>query len=115
MEQDKETGSTESSPPGVSGAIDSQSTPVSAGGTAYNIEVSGHGQYPAPSGHSEPTVPILQDLFDIPRQILPEETYFHLKNAGREAVLAVLSLANSINNASRPSGSGKTRKHIDVE
>ena len=76
---------------------------------------SGRGQHPVPSWPPEPTVLTLQDLLDIPRQILPEETYFHLKNAGREAVLAVLSLANSINNARRASGSGKTRKHINVE
>ena len=115
MEQDKETGSIGSSISGVSGDGGPQPVPTSSGGAGDTKEASGRGQHPVPSWPPEPTVLTLQDLLDIPRQILPEETYFHLKNAGREAVLAVLSLANSINNARRASGSGKTRKHINVE
>jgi hypothetical protein len=61
----------------------------------------------------ESTVLTLQDLIDLPRQILPEETYRHLRNAGREALLAVFSLVSSMNKSTQ--GSGKVRKHIDVE
>jgi hypothetical protein len=61
----------------------------------------------------------LQDLADLPRQILPEETYRHLKNAGREAILALVSLMESINSSmhrsSKGSQGGKVRRQIDVE
>ncbi len=66
-------------------------------------------------GWPESTVLTLQDLLDLPRQSLPEETYTHLVNAGRETMLAVLSLVNSLTGtASKPDGN-KTRKHIEVE
>src|SRR6476660_6565220 len=61
------------------------------------------------------TVLTLQDLIDLPRQILPEQTYFHLRNAGREAILAVVSLVNSLSDSRRSSGNDKVRRHIDVE
>jgi hypothetical protein len=63
----------------------------------------------------EPTVLTLQDLIDLPRQIIPEETYIHLRNAGKEAILAIVSLVNGIGNARRGPGDGKIRRHIDVE
>jgi hypothetical protein len=65
-----------------------------------------------PSGG--PTVLTLQDLIDLPGQILPEETRMHLKKAGREAALALYSLWKSVN-SSQSSAGGKVRKHIDVE
>ncbi len=64
-------------------------------------------------GRPEPVVLIIRDLLDLPRQVLPEQTYVHLKNAGKEALLAVVSLVNSFNGSS--SDGGKKRKHIDVE
>ena len=68
----------------------------------------------------EPTVLTLRDLGDLPRQVLPEATYRHLKNAGREALLAVISLIDSVssnigNSRTGEAGSGKVRRHIDVE
>lgn len=60
----------------------------------------------------EPTMLTLQDLIDLPRQILPEDTYVHLQNAGRETVLAVYTLWKSLN---KNSAHSKTRRHIDVE
>lgn len=64
-------------------------------------------------GWPEPAVLVIRDLLDLPRQILPEQTYVHLKNAGKEALLAVVSLVNSF--SAKSSDDGKTRKHIDVE
>jgi hypothetical protein len=71
-------------------------------------------------GRPEPVALVIRDLLDLPRQILPEQTYVHLKNAGKEALLAVVSLLDSLNEGS---GGGKhvlersegTRRHIDVE
>ena len=64
----------------------------------------------------EPTVLTWQDLTDLPRQILPEETYAHLLNARREAMLALFSLWKSINKARRTTGRGpQVRKRIEVE
>ena len=60
----------------------------------------------------EPTVLTLQDLIDLPRQILPEETYIHLRNACREASLAAFSLWRSVDKARKGS---KVRTHIDIE
>ncbi len=60
----------------------------------------------------EPTVLTLQDLIAFPRQILPEETYLHLRNACREASLAAFSLWRSVDKARKGS---KVRTHIDVE
>ena len=54
----------------------------------------------------------LRDLLEAPGELLPEETKTHLKNAGREAILAVYSLWRSITEAQREP---KTRKHVDVE
>ncbi|HUP27552.1 MAG TPA: hypothetical protein VM409_03880 [Chloroflexia bacterium] len=62
----------------------------------------------------QPTILTLQDLIDLPRQILPEETYAHLRNATREAALAAFSLWRSIDR-SRKQGSGKARTRIDVD
>lgn len=81
----------------------------------------GHGHIDAassgsPSTHAsmrrEPTVLTLQDLIDLPRQILPEETYIHLRNAIKEASLAAFSLWRSVDKARKGS---KVRTHIDVE
>jgi hypothetical protein len=62
---------------------------------------------------STPANLTIQDLLDIPRQILPEQTYQHLQNAGREATLALTSLINSLNR--RGQGGAKVRRHIDVD
>jgi hypothetical protein len=64
-------------------------------------------------GWPEPVVLVIRDLLDVPRQVLPEQTYVHLKNAGKEALLAVVSLVNSF--SAKSSGDGKTRRRIDVE
>src|SRR5207253_3218087 len=55
---------------------------------------------PAPGralGPPRPAPLTVRDLLDIPRQVLPPQTYTHLKNAGREAFLAFVSLMESIN------------------
>lgn len=64
---------------------------------------------------SDPLAIAIHDLLDLPRQILPEQTYIHLRNARREALLAVASLISSLNNAGRGSKAGRVRRHIDVE
>ena len=61
------------------------------------------------------TVLTLQDLKDLPGQLLPEETQIHLRNAGREAALALVSLVKNINKARQNSAEGKVRRRIDVE
>lgn len=100
--------------------IDSQnadSPPAQDGAEAHN----GPGDTASSGGPStsawtrrEPTVLTLQDLIDLPRQILPEETYTHLRNACREASLAAFTLWRSIDKARRGSNN-KVRTHIDVE
>lgn len=61
-----------------------------------------------------PIFPTLDELRDLPQRLLPEETVLHLKNAGREALLALYSLWRSID-AARLGKETKVRKHIDVE
>jgi hypothetical protein len=69
----------------------------------------------------QPTVLSLQDLIDLPKQILPEPTYRHLKNAGVEAWLAVTTLFDSLSdmvNSTRrgtSSSEGKGPRRINVE
>lgn len=80
--------------------------------------VSGGTAAPSPptTPTEQPAFPTLQELRDLPRRILPEETYTHLKNAGREAFMALYSLWRSIDSARQgQSGNNKVRKHIDVE
>jgi hypothetical protein len=73
------------------------------------------GGYSPPSSlRREPTVLTMQDLIDLPRQILPEETYIHVRNACREASLALFSLWRSIDKARKGNGT-KVRTHIDIE
>ena len=72
------------------------------------------------AGQSQGPGPItLEDLLEFPRQVLPEQTYTHLMNAGREARLAFVSLFNNLsdnfNSMKGNSGESKVRKHIDVE
>ena len=62
-----------------------------------------------------PTVLTWQDLVDLPRQILPEETYRHCQNARTEAALALFSLWQSINNSRKRSGDQTRRRRIEVE
>jgi len=66
------------------------------------------------------TVLALQDLIDLPKQILPEPTYRHLRNAGVEAWLAVSTffdgLSEMVNSAGKsPSTGDKAPKRINVE
>ena len=87
-------------------------------GTGYDIEV--RRAIVDPAGNrayrqSDPIVQVVREIMDLPRQILPQETYFHLKNAAKEATLAVISLVNSLGNPPRSSGGGGGPKHIDVE
>jgi hypothetical protein len=63
----------------------------------------------------EATQQVLQELIDLPGQILPAETVYHLKNAGRESLLALYSLWQNINRASKGASGEKVRKHIEVE
>ena len=73
------------------------------------------GAGPSAASTGQPSLPTLQELRDLPRRLLPEETYTHLQNAGREAALAVFSLWRSIDSARLGKQSEKVRKHIDVE
>jgi hypothetical protein len=71
-----------------------------------------------PSGQSllpETTQQLLQELVDLPGQLLPAETVHHLKNAGRETLLALYSLWQNINRAAKGDSGEKVRKHIEAE
>lgn len=59
--------------------------------------------------------PTLEELRDLPLRLLPEETVVHLKNAGREALLALYHLWRGIDSARSGQPAAKVRKHIDVE
>jgi hypothetical protein len=61
------------------------------------------------------TQQLLRELAYLPGQLLPPETVYHLKNAGRESVLAVYSLWQNINRATNSTSGEKVRKHIEVE
>ncbi len=63
----------------------------------------------------QPIFPTLDDLRDLPQRLLPEETVTHLKNAGREALLALYHLWRSIDSARDGQPGDKVRKRIDVE
>ena len=80
---------------------------------------SGGATAPSQGNPSNPSAPLplpsLQELRDLPRAILPEETYTHLKNAGREALLAFYHLWRSIDSARLGKSGEKVRKHIDIE
>jgi len=81
-----------------------------------NARKQGGGDAATPDAPAEqPIFPTLQELRDLPRRLLPEETYSHLKNAGREAALALYSLWRSIDSARQGQSGNKVRKHIDVE
>lgn len=76
---------------------------------------------PAVQAESWPTTPTVltwQDLADLPRQILPEQTYRHLQNARAETALALFSLWKNFNK-SRQAAAGQAgqprRKRIEVE
>jgi hypothetical protein len=73
------------------------------------------GSAPGAGPWQGPTVLTLQDLIDLPGQILPEQTRYHLKNACREGALALFTLWQSINKATQPQQGGKVRKKIDIE
>lgn len=68
-----------------------------------------------PFGLPEPTTLAWQDLIDLPGQILPPQTVYHLRNAGREAMLAVYSLWRNVRKATEGTPEQKVRKHIEVE
>lgn len=63
----------------------------------------------------QPIFPGLQELRDLPQRILPEETYAHLQNAGREALLALFSIWQGIEKARNGDTGARVRKRIDVE
>lgn len=58
---------------------------------------------------------LLQDLIDLPRQILPAETYGHLQNATRETALTFYSLWRNFNKILSGDSGQKVRKRIDIE
>ncbi len=70
---------------------------------------------PARPASPEPAPLTMQDLLDLPRQVLPPETYRHLQNATREALLACYSLWRHLNKAASGNSGQKVRKRIDVE
>jgi hypothetical protein len=63
----------------------------------------------------QPPFYTFQDIKDLPQRLLPEETVTHLKNAGREALMAVYTLWRSIDTTRQGQSGKKVRKHIDVE
>lgn len=58
---------------------------------------------------------ILQDLIDLPRQVLPAETYRHLQNATRETALTFYSFWRNFNKILSDDSGQKVRKRIDIE
>jgi hypothetical protein len=106
----------------VAGEHLSDSAQESAGPDAEGVGVTPTGVTPTPTaapyrplGLPEPTVLTWQDLLDLPEQILPPETVYHLKSAGREALLAVYSLWRNVRKATSGPPEDKMRKHIEVE
>lgn len=67
------------------------------------------------SAWPQPTVLTLQDLIDLPRQLLPAETYTHLQNATRETALTFYSLWRNLNKILGSDAGQKVRKRIDIE
>ncbi|HET6314583.1 MAG TPA: hypothetical protein VFH60_12180 [Chloroflexia bacterium] len=63
----------------------------------------------------EPATLTLQDLLDLPRQLLPEETYRHLQNATRETLLAGYTLWQHLSKSMSANSGKRVRKRIDVE
>ena len=63
----------------------------------------------------EGTQQLLQELADLPGQLLPAETVTHLKAAGRETLLAIYSLWQNVNRTTQGASGEKVRKHIEVE
>ncbi len=63
----------------------------------------------------QPTVLTLQDLIDLPMQILPAETYMHLQNATRETALTFYSLWRNLSKTLGEDSGQKVRKRIDIE
>lgn len=80
---------------------------------ANTIQPVNDGDQPRPQA-SDPLTIAYYELLDLPRQLLPEQTYTHLQNARREAVLAVTSLFNGLSSWRKGSRT-KVRRHIDVE
>ena len=68
-----------------------------------------------PFGLPEPTSLTWQDLLDLPGQVLPPQTVYHLRNAGREAMLAAYTLWRNVRKATERTPEDKLRKHIEVE
>ncbi len=95
-------------------------SPNSAEVTAADATAGSRSEAPAGSTYGQITLPeatqqMLQELLDLPGQILPAETVHHLKNAGRETLLAFYSLWQNINRASQGATEEKVRKRIEVE
>jgi hypothetical protein len=57
----------------------------------------------------------LQDLLDLPRQLLPPDTYKHLQSACRETALTAYSLWRHWNKLLGSNSGQRPRRHIDVE
>ena len=83
---------------------------AAAGSTPTHTESSGRA-FSLP----EPTVLTWQDLLDLPGQVLPPQTVYHLRNAGREAMLAAYTLWRNVRKATERTPEDKVRKHIEVE
>ncbi len=64
---------------------------------------------------SPPATLTMQELLDLTRQVLPEETYRHLQNATRETLLACYSLWRHLNRSVSGNSGKRVRKRIDVE
>jgi hypothetical protein len=110
---DPMTGSTEETPTGEEGAGSNRERAIESSEPELTSLKASKG--PTSVWSPQPTVLTLQDLLDIPRQIIPEQTYVHLRNAGREALLAIVSLVSGLNNTRRDPEDAKIRKRIDVE
>jgi len=105
----------EHSDPAGAFAAQSASVDPATGGYTEQVPTGRSNSYRQYSQTSDPLAIAIHDLLDFPRQVLPEQTYIHLRNARREALLAVASLIRNLNDAGRGSKAGKVRRHIDVE
>ncbi len=98
-------------------STDAQTTKPAGGaqGPTLPVETPGSAGVDIPASvWPEPTILTWQDLVELPGQILPEQTRIHLKNAGREATLALFCLWKEWFSP-RQSSADKAVRHIEVE
>lgn len=101
--------------PGDGGAAAAGPDAAGTGVTPRDVTPTPRAASGRPFGLPEPATLTWRDLIDLPGQILPPQTVYHLRNAGREAMLAAYSLWRNVRKSTAGTRENKVRKHIDVE